>query len=404
MIHYFSVSNYYSIRKEVVLDFRIPKTAPDLPHFRKSRVNPDIRLPSVIVLTGPNGSGKTTLLRALVDAIRFTVTPWTPNQDLLQLLFLPFFSKECRGQPTRFCMEFEADWLAPEKTSELFRYQFSVGRDRQSNTPNIVKNEALLHFPKGRPRRLFERDESNESIYVSSEFGIKPTDDRLKAVRIDASILSTFAFLNIPLAVQIVNTLKLILLTTNIMYHENWTPETKALINLFERNPDMKKWVEKEIQSSDLAVQAMNIENDTQGNRHVTFKHQGLDQPVPLHFESGGTKCLFHLLPQIHIALTNRIPAILDEVDSNLHVDIVGEIFRRFRSRGTNRNNAQLLATSHNVSLLDDLEKEELFIVEKGEDGGTCVHGAQDVSGLRRDTKLYPKYRAGVLGGIPKLG
>ena len=403
MIHYFSVSNYYSIRKEVVLDFRIPKTAPDLPHFRKSRVNPDIRLPSVIVLTGPNGSGKTTLLRALVDAIRFAVTPWTPNQDLLQVSFLPFFSKECRGQPTRFCVEFEADWLAPEKTSELFRYQFSVVRDRQSNTADMIGSEALFHFPKGRPRRLFERDESNESIYVSSEFGIKPTDDRLKAVRPDASVLSTLAFLNVPLAVQIVNTLELFLFTSNIMYHRNWTPETKDVVNLFESNPGIKKWVEKEIQSSDLAVQGMSIEHDTQG-RYVAFKHQGLDQPVILHFESGGTKHLFHLLPQIHLALTNGTPAILDEVDNNLHVDIVGEIFSRFRSCETNPNNAQLLVTSHNVGLLDDLEKEELFIVEKGEDSGTRVHGAQDVRGLRRDTKLYPKYRAGVLGGIPKLG
>ena len=148
----------------------------------------------------------------------------------------------------------------------------------------------------------------------------------------------------------------------------------------------------------------MNIENDTPGNRHVAFKHQGLDQPVDLHFESGGTKCLFHLLPQIHVALANGTPIILDEVDSNLHVDIVSEIFRQFRSCETNPDNAQLLVTSHNVGLLDDLEKEELFIVEKGEDSGTCVHGAQDVRGLRRDTKLYPKYRAGVLGGIPKLG
>ena len=400
MIHYFSVSNYYSIRKEVMLDLRIPKTAPDLPHFRKSLVNPDIRLPSVIVLTGPNGSGKTTLLRALVDAIFFAVTPWTPNQDLLQVLFLPFFSKECRGQPTQFCVEFEADWLAPGKMSELFRYQFSVVRDRQSNTANRIGNEALLHFPKGRPRRLFERDESNESIYVSNEFGIKPTDDRLKAVRQDASVLSTLALLNVPLAVRIVNRLKLFLLTTNV----NWTLETKAVINVFDSHPDIKKWVEREIQTSDLAIQTMNIENDTPGNRHVAFKHQGLDQTVPLHLESGGTKCLFHLLPQIHVALTNGIPAILDEIDRNLHVDIVGEIFRQFRSCETNSNNSQLLVTSHNIGLLDDLEKEELFIVEKGEDSGTCVQGAQDVRGLRRDTKLYPKYRAGVLGGIPKLG
>ncbi len=404
MIHYFSISNYSSVREEVVLDLRIPKTAPDLPHFRRSRANPDIRLPSVVVLTGPNGSGKTTLLRALVQAMRFAFTPWTSSEKPLQSSFLPFFSEECRSQPTQFCVEFEADWLAPGQTPDLFRYQFSVGRDRQSHTSNMVESEALFHFPKGRPRRLFERGESNESIYVSSEFGIKPKDDRLKAVRKDASVLSTLALLNVPLAVLIASRLELFRLTTNILYHENWMPETKDVVNLFERNPDMKKWVEKEIQSSDLAVQGMSIGNDTKGSRYVTFKHQGLDQPVHLLFESGGTKYLFHLLPQIHLALTNGAPAILDEVDSNLHVDIVGEIFRRFRSRETNPNSSQLLATSHNVGLLDDLEKEELFIVEKGENGGTRVHGVQDVRGVRRDTKLYPKYRAGVLGGVPNLG
>ena len=93
MIHYFSVSNYYSIRKEVVLDFRIPKTAPDLPHFRKSLVNPDIRLPSVIVLTGPNGSGKTTLLRALVDAIALRLHHGHPIRICFRCYFFRFFLK-----------------------------------------------------------------------------------------------------------------------------------------------------------------------------------------------------------------------------------------------------------------------------------------------------------------------
>ena len=404
MIHYFSVSNYYSIRKKVVLDLRIPKTAPDLPHFRQSQANPDIRLPSVVVQMGPNGSGKTTLLRALVEAIRFAVTPWTSGEKQLQSAFFSFLSEECRGQPTRFCMEFEADWLAPGKTPDLFRYQFSVIRDRHGTTSDRVGSEALFHFPRGRPRRLFERGESNESIYVSSAFEITPTDDRLKAVRKDASILSTLALLNVPLAMRIVEALGKCLSTTNIMYHGNWTPKTTDVINLFEGCSDMKKWVEKEIQSSDLAIQGISIENTPQGNRYVAFKHHGLDQPVPLYFESGGTKHLFHLLPQIHLALMNGIPAILDNVDNNLHVDIVGEIFSWFRSREINPNNAQLLVTSHNVGLLDDLEKEELFIVEKGKDSGTRVHGAQDVRGLRRDTKLYPKYRAGVLGGIPNIG
>ena len=70
MIHRFWVSNYRSIREQVVLDLRIPGTAPDQPRFRRSTVKPGVRLPTVAVLMGPNGSGKTTLLRALAATAR----------------------------------------------------------------------------------------------------------------------------------------------------------------------------------------------------------------------------------------------------------------------------------------------------------------------------------------------
>ena len=134
------------------------------------------------------------------------------------------------------------------------------------------------------------------------------------------------------------------------------------------------------------------------------FDHSGLDAPVHLDFESSGTKRLFHLLPQLKFALDQTGLAVLDEMDGFLHVDIIAEILGWFRSREDNPNNAQLLVTSHHVGLLDDLEKEEVFIVEKDDTGATHVHGAQDVKGLRRDARLYPKYRAGVLGGLPRIG
>ena len=138
--------------------------------------------------------------------------------------------------------------------------------------------------------------------------------------------------------------------------------------------------------------------------KEVFFDHRGLDRPIPLPFESNGTKRLFHLLPQLYIALNDGIPAVLDEVDGDLHVDIAGEILDWFRSQETNLSGAQLFVSSHNVGLLDNLEKEEVFIVEKDRDGATRVYSAQDVRGLRRDARLYPKYRAGVLGGIPQIG
>lgn len=407
MIVSFSVSNYHSIREEVVLDLRIPGTAPDLPRFRCSESNPHVRLPSVMVLIGPNGSGKTTLLKALITAAQLasSALPADANNRIKSLMSLSsFFSMETRRAPTRFCIELEADWLALGEPRQLFRYELAVVHDASGFQGHSFHYEVLSYFPKGRPRRLFERGGPGEPIYVAGEFGLRPNDDRLKAIRKDASLVATLALLNVPLAMRIVKDMQFFLWSSNIVYGGKWEPPTKTINQLFEENPELKVWVEKHIQSSDLGIQGFNIGESLLGEKVVLFKHHGLDELVHEHFESSGTKRLFHLLPQIGLALNRGIPATLDEIDGDLHVDIAGEVLNLFRSRETNPNDAQLFVTSHNVGLLDDLEKEEVFIVEKDSNGATKVHGAQDVRGLRRDARLYPKYRAGVLGGLPKIG
>ena len=402
MIHEFSVSNYRSICEEVCLDLRIPGTAPDLPRFRPFQAKPDIRLPTAAVIMGPNGSGKTTVLRALVDVMRIASVSSLSRAEAPISAIFPFLSKKAQNEPTRFRVEFDADWLTPNEARELFRYELSVGRE-PSATSNFILREALFHFPKGRPRRLFERGTPGETIYVSREFGLKPADARLDAIRADASVIATLAVLNVPLAMQIADGLEQVFLSTNIIYQGDWQPSTEMVMDLYERNNEMKGWMKQQMQRSDLAIQDVDIRLD--GTRKQTFfHHHGLDGVVPLWFESSGTKRLFHLLPQIRFALDTGGQVILDEVDGDLHVDIVNEIIHWFHDPEMNPHNAQLFVSAHNVGLLDDLEKEELFIVEKGPNSATRVHAAQDVSGLRRDTRLYSKYRSGVLGGLPKIG
>ena len=398
MIHKFSISNFHSVREEVVLDLRIPGTAPDLPRFRRSTAKPDIRLPSVVVLIGPNGSGKTTLLSALI-ATALIASFASPTEKTGPLkIFLPFLAKETRNEPTRFCLEFEADWLG--EAHQLFRYELAVVCG--GNEP-FFSYEALSHFPKGRPRRLFERGGPGEPIYVSKEFGLKPGDNRLQAVRADASVIATLALLNVPMAVRLAKWMEFFLVSTNIRLHERWALPTQTVMDMFESDSDLRSWIRNHIRSSDLGIQDITI-SDKSGTKEALFHHHGLDTPIPLHLESSGTKRLFHLLPQIVVALRIGVPAVLDEIDGDLHVDIAGEILSWFRSHEINPFGAQLFVSSHNVGLLDHLEKEEIFIVEKDSNGATHAHGAQDVRGLRRDTRLYPKYRAGMLGGIPKIG
>ena len=401
MIHIFSVSNYGSIREPVTLDLRIPGTAPDLACFRRSIARPDVRLPAVAVLMGPNGSGKTTLLRALVVLGRAVSSP-TETVHLP-----PFLSDQTTCKPTVFALEGEADFLAPGENPQRFRYELTIERrevDDGTGASLFVSHEALVHFPRGRRRRLFERGPPGTSVYVSSEFGLSARDDRLKGFEPNRSAIATLALVNVPVAKRFTTFLSNALIgASNIAGNDTFTPDTSTVINWLEASPDARRWAEAQIQRSDLGIENMEIA-DGVGGRYIRFNHSGLDTPVVLGYESTGTRRLVHLLPLVRYALDVTGMAILDEIDGALHVDMLGEILNWFRSRESNPRRAQLLVSSHHVGLLEDLEKEEVFIVEKDDAGATRVYGAQDIQGLRRDVRLYPKYRAGVLGGLPRFG
>ena len=412
MIHRFAVSNYHSIREEAVLDLRVPGTAPDLPRFRPSRARRDVRLPTVAVLMGPNGSGKTTLLRALTTMARVAGMPFSSEEGSVPVkAVMPFASEPTLHEPTRFRLDVEADWLAPGEDPQLFRYELAVGRDRSDPGRPFFRYESLSHYPRGRARRIVEREDAGAPARISEEIvsalRLGAKGGRLQAIRDDTSVIGALALLNVPVAARANEWLQGVVAATNLLFAQTWTWPTQNVVRALGKNPALLSWARKHLATSDLGVRDVAVSEADAGEsdwRSVLFEHHGPVGPLPLLMQSGGTRRLFHLLPQLFIALEKGVPAILDEVDADLHVDIVADLLDWFRSRETNPRAAQLLVTSHNVGLLDDLEKEELFITEKSRDGATAVHGAQDVRGLRREARLYSKYRAGVLGGVPKLG
>ena len=402
MIHRFYVKNFESIREGVDLDFRVPGTTPDHPRFRGSATVPNVRLPSVIVLIGPNGSGKTTLLRTMTSTANFMARSFDYRSDEGVLGFFAFKSPESRREPTRVEIDFDADWpFCGSDGRSALRYTLELLRDENGHgLASRVGYEALHAFPNGRPRRVFER-RGEGPVHVAKDLGLRPGDDRLASIPPDASVIATLAKLGVAPFVAMARDIEAI--QSNIAGSDPWRLPDDMAVRAYQNVPEFVEKVSNVLPRFDLGIEEMKV-YEMSGGPTLGFNHRGLDVPVFLTNESSGTRHLIRTFPILQFALETGSPVVLDDFDVEFHADLAVEIIRWFQSEDHNPRGAQLVCSTHNLSLLDDLEKEEIFIAEKDRDGATRAYGVRQVAGVRRAENLQKLYRSGALGGIPTFG
>ena len=402
MIHRFYIKNFASVRDGLDLDFRIPGTTPDLPHFRKSKACPNVRLPTVILLIGANGSGKTTLLRALKETASFITDSFAYHPDEGILGFLPFSSNESQSEPTRIEIDFEAAWFSPDSDRpSLYRYTLEISRAEPLDLlRERVEYEAIHAFPKGRPRRVFERCDG-KPVHVAKELALRAGDDRIASIPPTASLISTLAKLNAEPFVTMARDIRSI--QSNIAGSELWRLPDDLAVRRYQVSQELVEKISDVLPRFDLGIKDMSVYRLPKGPT-LGFDHHGLEDPVILPFESSGTRHFVRMFPLFDSALETGSLAVLDDFDVEFHADLAVEIMRWFRNEDRNPLGAQLICSSHNLSLLDDLEKEEVFITEKDQAGVTHAYGIRNVANLRRTENLQQLYRSGVLGGLPTFG
>lgn len=402
MLHWISINNFQSIRDEITLDFRVPGTTPDNVWLRRPTSQPALRVPTVIALIGPNGSGKTAWLRALADTIGFAAHSYgNPPGPIHQ--FPAFASNETYAKPTRIEVEFDAPWWnsGPDEPNRVFRYTLELLRGTPHFFPDAVGYEALRDFPRGRSRRLMER-RLHRPVHVAKELSIKPSDNRLASIPANASVLSTLSRMGVEKFSAIVDSLTQVQMNVSATDPKGLDPE--AVTHYFRDNEPVKDRISDRLGRFDLGIEGMNVEHSADGKWRLFFAHSGLSMNIPFEWESAGTRHVVQVFPALDYALATRGLAIMDALDNDLHADLVGEILAWFRREGTNSGNAQLVCSLHSLSALDDLEKEEVFIVEKDRTGATRSYGVRDVHGVRRSGDLRKLYRSGALGGLPSFG
>ena len=121
--------------------------------------------------------------------------------------------------------------------------------------------------------------------------------------------------------------------------------------------------------------------------------------------ESAGTKKLLLFGSYMLDCLSDGDVLFVDELDKGLHPKLMQAIIRIFNNPKTNPNNAQLIFTTHDVSLLgaDLFRRDQIWITEKELNGISSYYTLADIKGVRADVPFEKYLLNGTFGGTPVL-
>ena len=403
MIHSFSCKNFYSFGELTTLDFVVNKNAPENNGYFIAKSG--IRLSKVETVIGPNASGKTNLLKVIPFLKWLIIDSFnTKPEDLIVVQSFAF--GEAKDQPTELSVTFEIE-------GKIYTYSFTLNKQR------ILSEElsAISHVKEKKGnKKLFIRTwnkKTNQYDFDSGNFDLPKGFENL--LRSNASVIGTAFRLNHKESQGIAKFWQQI--ETNVIEAgwigdhllPNKIPQWFEALVFYSDNEILKKEAEKLLAHFDLGLNGIVFEKEKSSNgltiKNVQAIHlfNGKEQSLPILYESSGTKQLFAILKTILQALENGTVAIVDEFDVNLHPEMVMALFDLFIQPETNPKNAQLLLSTHSHVLLSKLDKYQIVLVEKNENGISESWRLDEVSDVRSDENYYSKYIAGAYGAVPKI-
>ena len=405
MLRKISIENFYSIKDKQVLDLAVPSNAPDLSAFGIEKEISATRIPKVVSIFGANASGKTTVLRALGFLHWFLIHSFN-QPPTSNLPISPFADTDSQNGISSFEVEFDSD-LIDEETPSVYRYRLELEYDsarknaHKQHTNPVVKSESLYYSPTGKFRRLFSRDEKGQ-IKDSPEFNVKVKDYPPRTFRDNTSVIPALVQYDHKISKNLLSILTSV--HSNVSLMQKYDFNLDAVTAFYLSDHEVLKKLNSNIRMLDLGINEIVINSNYNGISMPYFRHSGLNNELEYFAESQGTQKFFKLFPLINSALEKGGLLILDEIDNDIHPVLMPEIIGWFHDERNNPCNAQLFMACHNASLLEHLEKEEIYFTKKTPDGRTQVYGLKDIAGVRRVDNYYKKYLGGVYGAVPNIG
>ena len=168
---------------------------------------------------------------------------------------------------------------------------------------------------------------------------------------------------------------------------------------------DLLRMADPEI--DDVQVYEMTERFSERTRRQLRFVRSANDESVPLDFEeeSAGTRTWFSLLgPALGVLKAGAI-LLIDEIDASLHPRLSARLLGLFQDPQTNPRGAQLIFTSHDTSLLNVLNRDEVWLTEKEPGVATRLVALAEFTGerVRKSVNLERAYLQGRFGAVPEV-
>ena len=369
MLCQFSFSNFRSYRDETVFDMQ----ATIATEHQESLITsyPGIRALPTSVIYGPNGGGKSNLLAAfgaLIDLVVRPIKELKKNrvpiivQESIPILAFAFDDKS-KNLPTSFEVFFTAN-------SHEYRYYISILHGE------VIEESLYRRLPNAKkPAKVFVR--TNDIIEVGTV---------LKAGTINKSVnakMPFLSFLGINYESQLIRD---VITWFESCIVKNYASALSEFEMLYASNDDAKKVFIGVLNSLGIDIRDFHMDDE---KKALVTERLIEDQRFELNLldESDGTQKLFNILPLIVIALTEGRTIVIDELDAKLHPNLLRNIVKLFTSPEINRLGAQLVFTSHDMTIMKNsiFRRDEIWFACLGESHASRIYSLFDIQDERNE-------------------
>jgi hypothetical protein len=423
MLIEFRVKNFRSFQDEQVLSLVADRDKATL-RGNCTAVG-KLRLLKSAGIYGANASGKSNLIKA-IDIMRDLVEDSAGFEPDRELPVTPFLlNGKSEKEPSVFEVTFFHDGI---------KYQYGFAATKRQ-----FQKEWLLAYPKGFRQTWYERQLDEKTGKSKWKWGtfLKGDKDKLASkTRENALFLSVGAQWNNE---QLTNVYKWFKDNMRIAPpRENFRPVTAKMLLDAETEKGLIKELYKSViesmQDADMGIRGVNVIKPKVDKVRMKFPEEmprevqeriikrlsrpkvemahrnmetGKDVYLPLEEESDGTQRFFQLLGPFFETVTLGYTVFIDELEAHLHPLLTRELIKFIQNPEYNKNGAQLIFATHDVTLLDPelFRRDQIWFTEKDKNGGTQLYSMSDYRERRprKGEAMQKGYLAGRYGAIPIL-